>query len=1187
MVTLLLRTLLVGVLAGAVLVGTDNEDGGRGDDERQGESGADLGRQRARPWWWWRDRPEPEAVPPATVANERYVSADARAGAVGVATAGASGAGSLAAGAPGAMQAAEPQAPDFSPSDLGFDEDLAMENSGRTAQAAVVEGDIYRVLDSGMILNLNRYRGLQVIDVSDPDAPAVVGAYSVQGRPEEIYVRDGRAFVLLNGWSGYYGSPGEVTVERKEGGLLLSIDLSEPTDPQLLDSLFIPGRVRKSRMVTDGPAAALYVVSSFGEERFVEGDGGEELEGELEGELDPGAIEADAGLAEPGEEGPVGYYEWVESTVVTSYDVTGDGFEQRDQLDLGGYVQDIQATPEALLVATQDWRRDEDRNQVSLVDIGHADGSMRLGGTVRVNGYIRNQFNMDLHEGILRVVSTNWERAQTNVVETFDAHDIANLAPIDACAFGDGQDLYATLFLQNKAFFVTYRRVDPFHAFEIGADGHCEEKSEYVVSGWNDFFRAVASQTRLIGIGSNDEGGGQTPAVSLYDITDLANPEPLLARAQAGSLQWSWSEANFDHRAFSVLENVVSVASPDGTEETGMVLLPFSGYMAPGADGPGRYVSGVQIFTFSDTTVTARAAMEHDSEVRRSFPASESVTANLSEQKLALFDHTDPDAPEQLGSLDLAPDYGRVLVFGDYLARLQRPAQNYYYDFELGDGSPDEAIPMARVDLVPIWADPNSTDVIASFEVPFDARLLKAGDALAAISYRMDTCEDWPCTYTTEVALYDLSDPTTPMPAGRAKTDDLSPSYVNFGGNPYFGGGDFIGCGVGPAWFSGNQVDGIFALGEAVVFTVADQHQETIGVERTCSTSPINDCGSFEDSCDAYIEGYRSCTTIDDGPEVCRGEFQVCSLGELESACEPIDLEDIPYRYDECWEHPRERYWTTYKFKALDVRDLADPRFGDMLEMPQAEESTRVLPDGQSLYYTYRTPTTVTGDARPHVSYHFKELDFSDPALPVVGGSVNIPGELIAIEEDRLYTRDIRWGDERAESYLHELTLVGDEAVLAASHSFEGRDVVEVLADGDRLLVSHREAFNAGAFPPIGVPFPFGNRGPFPSLFPFEPPSDRLTVFSQRGLEQLGELESERYSSLEAAYGGRVLYSVPGGMMLFNLEDPSAPYAQAHFPVSGWPEQILFTSDQITVAAGRYGVHQFDADVFNLLTERP
>ena len=193
---------------------------------------------------------------------------------------------------------------------------------------------------------------------------------------------------------------------------------------------------------------------------------------------------------------------------------------------------------------------------------------------------MQNKFNMDVYNGVLRVVSgTNWNGVGANHVQTFDVADLGNAVPLDDCSFGDGQSLFATLFVQNKAFFVTYLRQDPFHAFTVDDQGVCQEHNEFIVSGWNDFFRAVSEDTRLIGIGRNDENRTNNLAVSLYDISDVANPEPLIARAEI-DLQWGGSEASWDDRGFSVLEGAVSVQAADGTEETGLVLLPFEGWNA-------------------------------------------------------------------------------------------------------------------------------------------------------------------------------------------------------------------------------------------------------------------------------------------------------------------------------------------------------------------------------------------------------------------------------------------------------------------------------------------------------------------------------------------------------------------------------------------------------------------------------
>ena len=82
---------------------------------------------------------------------------------------------------------------------------------------------------------------------------------------------------------------------------------------------------------------------------------------------------------------------------------------------------------------------------------------------------------------MLRVVSSgSWGSNRTNFLETFDARDVQQLRPIDQVAFGDQEKLRATIFLGNRAFFVTHEDRCPFHAFYIEDQGACTEMSEFV-----------------------------------------------------------------------------------------------------------------------------------------------------------------------------------------------------------------------------------------------------------------------------------------------------------------------------------------------------------------------------------------------------------------------------------------------------------------------------------------------------------------------------------------------------------------------------------------------------------------------------------------------------------------------------------------------------------------------------------
>ena len=99
--------------------------------------------------------------------------------------------------------------------------------------------------------------------------------------------------------------------------------------------------------------------------------------------------------------------------------------------------------------------------------------------------------------------------------------------------------------------------------------------------------------------------------------------------------------------------------------------------------------------------------MDHGSPVRRSFLSDAETTANLSEEALSLFDSADPDAPAELGRVDIAPNYTQVFVYGDHVARVRDRA--YYYS-PSGQGAVDGA----RVEILPRAGSLDTDEPVAS-----------------------------------------------------------------------------------------------------------------------------------------------------------------------------------------------------------------------------------------------------------------------------------------------------------------------------------------------------------------------------------------------------------------------------------------------------------------------------------------
>jgi hypothetical protein len=1014
-------------------------------------------------------------------------------------------------------------------------------------ERTVEEGDIYRVqTDSGLILNLNAYRGFQIIDFSDPSSPEIVGKVRMSGTPVEMYTVGDRAYVMLNDWRSYWTSRHDPLPETHQGGGIIVIDISDTANPKVTARARIDGWIQSSRLTRGGGKEALYVVAS---------------------EWNGGGV-----------------------TNVKSFSVSDAGkLDEKTELSLGGSVQDIQATGDRLLVSR--WEQGNwDTSRVSIIDISSPDGEMVQGDEIPVKGRVQNKFNMDLHEGVLRVVSGNsWgSSANTNHVETFDATDIQNVTPIDHATFGDNEDLYATLFMGEKAFFVTYRRVDPFHAFEITESGQITEKSEFIVSGWNDYFKPVVAQSRLIGIGKNDEQGS-TMAVSLYDITDLTNPSPMITREEV-DLEWSWSEAQWDDRAFSVLEKATNVVAADGvTQETGLVLLPFSGW----DDAADKYVSAVQIYTFSDSTLTLRGTMEHGTPVRRSFvaDATDNTTGNLSEAELSLFDTTDPDAPVELGRAELAPNYADFKVFGQYGVRHHERSDYYGW---WGNSAANQT---DSLQVVPLSGDVDAAAPVASLDVPAGSQTYQVGDRLvvARSVYTGYDEQSRRSLFDTTLEVYDLSDPTAPAQVGGTYTS----SDLSFGGG-YYGGyyDDCEGCGRGGYYGYGYGGE-TYAAGDFLVIPSQVGHDELEG-QTLRQTWRVDyernrwgqDCygedrqtGEWSPRACTYYDGYESCTQLTrvDGTvegKVCQGQFAQCTQDAAgETTCNPIDREDAPTTYDE-YTYEQRRYWSSYELQLVDVGALAAGQGGDLgaavttLSMPSEEEAAGLVAEGDSIFVSYKKPTTLPGDSRPYVRYFFKEVDLSG-ATPVSKPPVNVPGTLVEVDGDTLLTQDYLWGQTIVESSINKLELRGQQAFLRGTHRFVDQQVASITADGaGHAVVSHQTAWYAN-YASTG-----GNYQEYDH-------TTRMSVLDLAGtrLDVLSETEIDDWASLRDARAGSALFQVPGGLLVMSLADPSAPAASSYFATRGWPRDIIVEGQDVFFSAGRYGLYRFDLNEENLATE--
>ncbi|MDH3499692.1 MAG: beta-propeller domain-containing protein, partial [Acidimicrobiia bacterium] len=193
-----------------------------------------------------------------------------------------------------------------------------------------------------------------------------------------------------------------------------------------------------------------------------------------------------------------------------------------------------------------------------------------------VDGFLLDQFSLSEHEGYLRVASTNvpswswWgnERRSESFVTVFEQDGGALVEAGSVGGLGLGEQIYAVRFLGDVGYVVTFRQVDPLYTIDLSTPDDPKAVGELKIPGFSSYLHPI-EEGLLLGVGQDatEDGATRGTQVSLFDVSDLANPIRLqqwtMPTESNGS---SYSEVEYDHRAFLHWPS------------TGMTVLPITRY---------------------------------------------------------------------------------------------------------------------------------------------------------------------------------------------------------------------------------------------------------------------------------------------------------------------------------------------------------------------------------------------------------------------------------------------------------------------------------------------------------------------------------------------------------------------------------------------------------------------------------
>jgi len=526
---------------------------------------------------------------------------------------------------------------------------------------AVVESDIWKI-DGNAIYFYNQARGFQVIDVTDLDHPVLTGTLGLGTLGEQMYQlpsggSDGSTWLALLSQSSCDYNSSEITLVRVTNGI-----------PRRAGTIPIQGRLQESRLVGD----VLYVASS----------------GWSSHQADPSSP-------------PV----WSWNTSIQSVDLSSpESPVPSKPMVLPVNADTILATDQFLLVATSGteqvnqgpltapWRL-SGNHAVLIFDLSDPHGAISQLGYVLTTGRAGNKFNLALEDNLLTVVSEkpgggHWQGGDTNkpgfgfwvwdppetVLETFDVGHPANPSHLATLPLVTNESLYASRIEGGRAYVVTFQRRDPLWLIDLSDPVHPAIRGKLDLPGYSTYLQTLSKSTRLMALGAD---AGQT-TLQLFDIADLSKPS-LMSKVALGS-GWSWSEGNWDEKAFRVY--------PDA----GLSLVPWQGNVME--NGTNRWFSGVQLIDFDikSGTLTPRGVIEDASTVRRAQVVRDHVVS-ISSSSLAVADIADRDHPNRTGQARLSRQIDRVLISGHQLIEITDGRSGEPPRIQLCDSSfPDTAL---------------------------------------------------------------------------------------------------------------------------------------------------------------------------------------------------------------------------------------------------------------------------------------------------------------------------------------------------------------------------------------------------------------------------------------------------------------------------------------------------------------
>jgi hypothetical protein len=410
---------------------------------------------------------------------------------------------------------------------------------------------------------------LQLLDVSDPSAPAIVQTTELEGHHVTTRVVDGVARVVVTSY------PDQPFLED----VAMDGSASRGAATAALSS-----RISETEIDDWLPAFRTTVA----------GDDGTTTDGALVACEDVLMPEVNAGIAQ---------------TSILRVDF-GDGFDPEATTTVVAEAGTVYASAGTLYLAATRYVPLEDQGRIVGGDERTAlhsfdlsgDGAATHSGAGEIPGFVLNQYSLSEHDGHLRVATTEgspWamdgaEPSQSGVrVLRLEGDRLTEVGAVTG--LGVTETIHSVRFMGPVGYVVTFRQTDPLYVIDLSDPGAPRAVGELKIPGFSSYLHPVA-EGRLVGIGrdADAEGRDQGLLLSLFDVSDPTAPTQM----HTWTDPIAWSQAGHDPKAFLHW-------APESA-----VVIPVERH---GYDPQGRELGapelGISVFDVDDSGISERAVV--------------------------------------------------------------------------------------------------------------------------------------------------------------------------------------------------------------------------------------------------------------------------------------------------------------------------------------------------------------------------------------------------------------------------------------------------------------------------------------------------------------------------------------------------------------------------------------------------